>query len=212
MKKPLLFTLFTALMALLSSCSTIKPVAPLVEPPPEAPAAAVHPVAPTLESKPEVTSPLLIEMQTISTGILEAGGLAAIGSGGSKSLDLALNRAKANGRIELTRLLTARVEALAQAFAAETGLTTDSLVLSQFSEVSRTIRDQQIAGRVAQTLKYETAADTFTAYALMVIDPSVITNQLAKEKTFFARLQPTKAFQDFDKQLKAYQAFAAAQK
>ncbi len=209
MKKSLLYSVLTAAATLLSGCSTSTPATAI--PPVAAPETA--PVTPAEQAPvPEVQSILLAEMQQTANAMNEAGGLATVGSAESKSLELALNRAKVNGRRELNRMMTARFETLEKAFSEETGIPSDSLFLSGFNSAVKVITEQQIAGSVAQTLKYETAGDTFTAYALMVLDPKVIADQLAKEKELYARLQTTKAYAALDKEVKAFAAFKAVQK
>ena len=210
MIKGLFFTVLTAVTILLTGCTTSKPVTP--EPAP------VPVTTPVPESQPEavpevppvVQSTLPVEMRELSAGILAAGGLTALGIDESKSLELALNMAKVNGRIELARVLDARFRLLEKAFSEETGIPYDSLFLSGFNNAAGIIK-QQIASSLAHTLKYETTGDTFTAYAVMVLDPKVIADQLAKEKELYARLQKTKAFGELTKEIKAYEAFKAAQ-
>jgi hypothetical protein len=192
MKIRLLFAVLTAAAALLAGCSST----------PE-PAQAVQPV---------IQSALLAAMQKNSAGLLEAGGLAAIGTGESKSLDLALNYAKKNGRIALAKVLQARISVLEKAFTTETGIPADAPILSGFNNAVQAITGQQLAGSVAQNLKYETDGDTFIAYAVMALDPQAIAGQLAQETELYARLQPTKAFGALDQEIKAYEAFKAAQK
>jgi len=207
MKKTLFFTTLVAATALLSGCSTTKPAgAPAPEPAP-APAAVTEQMP-----APAVLSSLPDEMQKLSSGMNEAGGLAVVGIGESKSLDLALNKAKVNGRRELAKMLATRFDALEKAFSAETKIPFESLFLSGFNSAGKSITDQQIAGRVAHTLKYETTGDTFTAYAVIVLDPKVIADQLAKEKDLYTRLQPTQAFGELDKEIKSFAAFNTAQK
>ena len=188
MKKGLFFTVLTAAAVLLTGCSTTAPV----------------PVQATQSALPG-------EMQKISAGIAEAGGLAVVGTGESKSPELALDKAKINGRKELARMLNTRIEVLAKAFSEETGIPYDSLFLSGFNNAAGIITKQQIVGSLAQTLKYEPSGDTFTAYAVMVLDPKAIADQLAKEKELYDRLRPTNAFGELNKEIKAYEAFKAAQ-
>ncbi|MFA7256828.1 MAG: hypothetical protein WC047_04570 [Kiritimatiellales bacterium] len=190
MEKGLFFTALTASAILLTGCSSTPP----------APASAV------LKPPPCLPSPLLGEMQNLSSEIVKTGGLAVIGTGESKSLELALNMAKKNGRIELARMLTARIEMLGKAFSEETGIPYDSLFLSGLNNAAEIITKQQIVGSVAQTLKYESTGHTFTAYAIMVLDPKVIADQLAKETDLYAKLQSTKAFETLNQEITAFQA------
>ncbi|MEI8205419.1 MAG: hypothetical protein WCG03_00915 [Kiritimatiellales bacterium] len=204
MNKGLLLTVFTGACVLLTGCST----PPLT--PSSVPASVQPPEQSGQPEPPAVRSVLLEELQKIVAGAVEAGGLAVVGTSKSKSLELALDKAKINGRIELARLLDARFEVLEKAFSAETGIPYDSLLLSGFNHAAKTIK-QQVSGSVAQTLKYETADETSTAYAVMVLDPKVIADQLAKEKELYARLQKTKAFATLTQEIRTYETFKTAQ-
>lgn len=162
--------------------------------------------------KPVVQQPLFEEMQKMSTKILQSGGMAVVGIGESKSLELALNKAKTRGRVELAQMLETKVEALQKDFMEETGLPEDAGILAQFSSTAQIITSQQIQGSVAQELKYETIGDTVTAYALMVLDPKIIADQLSKEKELYTRFQATRAFEALDREIKEYEAYKAQQK
>jgi hypothetical protein len=209
MEKPLFFASLAIATALLSGCTTTKS-APSATPVPEATPASAPVVAEQIPA-PVTPSSLPEEMQKLSAKLVEAGGLAAVGTGESKSLELALNKAKVNGRKELAQLLEARLTVLEKAFSEETGIPFDSLFLSGFNHAEK-ILTGQISGSIAQTLKYEATGHTFTAYAVMVLDPKAIADQLANEKELYARLQKTKAFEALDQEVKSFAAFKAAQK
>lgn len=200
MKKGLFLT---AAALLLAGCSTTT-----LTPAPE-PAAAQPPELsgqPAQPEQPAIQPGLLEEMRKIADGTVQAGGLAVVGTDKSKNLELALDKAKINGRIELARMLDARLEALEKTFSEETGIPYESLLLSGFNTAAKIIK-QQIAGSIAQSLKYESTGDTFTAYAIMVLDPKIIAEQLAKEKELYARLQKTRAFATLTQEIKTYEAF-----
>ncbi len=190
MKKGLFYTIFAISSLLLTGCSIPRP-----EPAP------VQDVQPTLPG----------EMQQYADRIIQAGGLAALGTDESNSLELALNMAKKNGRLELSRMVKARIEVLKTAFLEETELPQDSRLLSGFTDAGDALSNQ-IAGYVAQTLKYETVGNTYTAYAVMVLDSKAIADQLAKETDLFAKLEPTQAYAALTQEIKTYAAFQAAQK
>jgi hypothetical protein len=192
MKKGLFYTAFTVAGLLLAGCLTPRP-----QPAP----ATAQDVPPTLPG----------EMQQLADSIVTAGGLAALGTDESKSLDLALNMAKRNGRIELSRMVNARIETLAKAFSEETEIPYDSLLLSGFNDTAKVLA-AQIAGSIAQALKYDTGGNSYTAYAVMVLDPKAIADQLSKETDLFAKLEPTQAYATLTQEIKAYAAFQAAQK
>ncbi|MBM4152720.1 MAG: hypothetical protein FJ220_04255 [Kiritimatiellaceae bacterium] len=176
-----------------------------------------EPVPTPVDPEPVVVQPepapiqVLGEMQQLAATMTDAGGLAAIGVSQSKSLDLAMNMAKKNGRIELARILHARIEAVTKAFAAEAGIPYDSLLLSGFNAAEQTLVQQYIVGSLAQVMKYEAIGDSYAAYALVELHPQLILDQLKKEEDLYSRLQPTQAFQDFSSQVARYETFKSAQ-
>ena len=190
MKKFLFLTVLSASVLLLSSCST-----PVPEPAPE----------PSALLSQNGTEPGLVEMQRQVDETVRAGGLAALGTAESRSLDLALNMARRNGRIALAQRLNERVEAMAKTFSEESGIAYDSL-LRGFSETIRLLT-LQISASTAQTLKYETKDGTFAAYAVMVLDPEEIRKQLSTETDLYAQLQSSKALDALLQQIASYQAF-----
>jgi len=163
------------------------------------------------ESKAKAQRPLFDDFQKMSTKILESGGIAVVGLGESKSLEIALKKAKTRGRVELAQLLETKIEALQKDFMEEVGLAEEAQILAQFSSTAQVITHQQIQGSVAQELKYEIIDDTVTAYALMELNPQIIIQQLSKEKELYTRFQSTKAFENLDQEIKEYEAYKAAQ-
>jgi len=188
MKKALFFTLLSALTIGMVGCSST----------PEA-------------EKAKAQRPLFDDFQKMSTKTLEAGGLAVVGIGESKSLEIALNKAKTRGRVELAQMLETKIEALQKDFVEETGLAEDAQILAQFSSTSQAITSQQIQGSAAKELKYEILDGTVTAYALMELDPKIVMNQLEKEEELYTRFRATKAFESLDAEIKEYEAYKKAQ-
>ncbi|MBL7016734.1 MAG: hypothetical protein ISR84_04165 [Kiritimatiellales bacterium] len=165
----------------------------------------------TSASKAKAQRPLFNDFQEMSTEILESGGIAVVGIGESKSLELALNKAKTRGRVELAQMLEVKIEALQKDFMEETGLAENAQLLAQFSSTAQAITSQQIQGSAAKELKYEIINDTVTAYALMELDPKLVMNQLEKEEELYTRFRATKAFESLDKEVKEYEAYKKAQ-
>lgn len=202
MKKHPFLLIVPALIGLLTGCST--PLsAPAPEPSPE-------PLIPQEIPVPVVQSPLPSDMQRQADEITRNGGLAALGVAESRSLELALNMAKKNGRLELARITDERIEALAKAFSDETGISDESPLMLGFANASKTLA-VKIAGSTARILKYESSAEKSTAYAIIVLGPKAIAEQLATETDLFARLEPTKAYETLTEQIKAYEAFETPQ-
>lgn len=187
MKKPLFTIICLAAAILMAGCSS------------------------TPETKTKAQRPLFNNFQELSTEILESGGIAVVGIGESKSLELALNRAKTRGRVELAQMLETKIESLQKDFVEETGLSENAQILAQFSSTAQTITSQQIQDRAAKELKYEIIDGTITAYALMELDPKIVMSQLEKEEELYNRFRATKAFESLDKEIKEYEAYKKAQ-
>lgn len=209
MRDHLFLKVLPALAILLAGCSTPPPPPVIPEPVPE-PAVVEPPPEPVVI--PEPVSTLPAEMQRLTDEFVQAGGLAVLGIAESKSLDLAMNMAKRNGRLDLAQRLNDRVETMAKAFSEECGIPYDSLLLGGFNNAAKIITKQVIGGSVAKELKYETKGDTITAYAVMVLDPKIIADQLAKESDLYPKLQSTQAFDALNQQIKTYEMFTAARK
>ena len=163
------------------------------------------------ESKAKAQRPLFNDFQEMSTKVLESGGIAVVGIGESKSLEIALNKAKTRGRVELAQMLETKIESLQKDFVEEVGMAEEAQILAQFSSTAQAITSQQIQGSVAKELKYEILEGTVTAYALMELDPKLIMNQLEKEKELYTRFRATKAFENLDTEIKEYEAYKKAQ-
>ena len=165
----------------------------------------------TPESKAKAQRPLFNDFQEMSTEILESGGIAVVGIGESKSLEIALNKAKTRGRVELAQMLETKIEALQKDFIEETGLAENAQILAQFSSTAQALTSQQIQGSAAKELKYEIIDGTITAYALMELNPKLVMNQLEKEEELYTRFRATKAFESLDAEIKDYEAYKNAQ-
>jgi len=185
MKKTVSFCLLTALFVILSGCSS------------------------TLEIHADAPRPLFREFHRLSDEILQSGGLAVVGMAESKSLDLALNKAKTAGRIKLADLLEARIETIRNDFIEETGLDKKDPLLEPFENLAKTITTDQIQGLVANELKYETIDDTVTAYSLMALSPEIIVDHLAKEKELYPRFRISKTCETLNREINSYNALPA---
>jgi len=94
------------------------------------------------------------EFQNTVAEIGDSGGLAAVGIGKSKSLALALNKAKTDGRIKLADRLETRT-----------------------NRVPENLADL-IQGLTPKMLEHETTNGIFTAYALMELNPQVLNQEI----------------------------------
>lgn len=150
-------------------------------------------------------------IQEKANAITAAGGLAAVGVGTSKTVSLALDKAKTRGRTELAHIMETKVESLKKDFSEEVG-TADGAELNElFSAASKHIASQVLRGAVPKDLKYDTQNGMSTAWALMVVDPSVIAdafaNQANTQRNLYTRFRASQAFADLDNEVKKFEEF-----
>lgn len=116
----------------------------------------------TPEIQIEIPVSLAGKVHAMSAKILESGGLAAVGSAQSKSLNIALNKAQADGRIKLADLLELKTEVL-QTDVAEG--TVPSIIANHIQDLA------------PKELQHETTNGVVIAYALMELDPNVLNQE-----------------------------------
>lgn len=165
----------------------------------------------SVEARAKAQQPIFNDFQKEAFKIIDAGGIAAVGVGESKSLDIALSKAKDRARVELAQTIETKVEALQKDFLEETGEADRANVLAQFSRTSQTITSRQLQGSVVKDLEYEAVGGVFTACALMELNPKLILDEISKNEELYTRFRASKAFEELDKEIKEYEAYKAGQ-
>ena len=139
--------------------------------------------------------------------ITEKGGMASVGIGESRNIQLAITKAKVEARKNLAQLVTVKIENLEKAFIEEIGEASGSEMNELFSSATKQITSQTLQGTVPKMQKYETDDGITTAYVLMVLDPELIHDSLKKNnaKHLYERFRASKAFEELDKEIKEYE-------
>ncbi len=150
-------------------------------------------------------------IQEKANAITAAGGLAAVGMGSSRTVHLALEKAKTRGRVELAHILESKIDSMRKDFSEEIGEGADSEYNALFTSASRSVASQILRGTVPRDLKYDTAGGMTTAYALMVQDPKVIADAFAAQANTarhqYTRFRASQAFEELDKEVKKFEEF-----
>jgi hypothetical protein len=150
-------------------------------------------------------------MQEKANAITDAGGLAAVGIGTSKTVALAIDKAKTRGRTELAHIMETKVDSLKKDFSEEIGEGQGAEYNALFSAASKSIAHQVLRGSVPKDLKYETTSVGTTAWALMVQDPKVIADAFSEQKNSMAaqytRFRASQAFKELDEECKKFEDF-----
>jgi len=150
-------------------------------------------------------------MQEKANAITEAGGLAAVGIGTSKTINIALDKAKTRGRVEVAQIMEVKVDSMKKDFSEEVGEGQGSELNALFTAAAKVVTHKIMTGSVPKDLKYEQADGQIQAYALMVIDPKVIADafndQSNSQKAMYTRFRASQAFNELDQEIKKYEEF-----
>ncbi len=154
-----------------------------------------------------------MQMQEKATSITDNGGLAAVGVGRSKDLNIAIDMAKTRGRVELANIMEAKVDSLKKDFQEQVGPAESAEVNTLFTQVSKTVAHQFLRGVVPQDIKYEVKGDVTEAFALMVMNPKVIADAFAAQqntqRNMYTRFRASQAFQELEEETKKFEEFKA---
>ncbi len=152
-------------------------------------------------------------IQEKANAITAAGGLAAVGVGSSRTVHLALDKAKTRGRTELAHIMETKVDSLKKDFSEEVGSADGAELNELFSAASKHVAHQILRGSVPKDLKYDTQDNMTTAWALMVVDPKVIADAFANQantaRHLYTRFRASQAFSELDEEIKKFEDFKA---
>ena len=150
-------------------------------------------------------------MQEKANMVTEAGGLAAVGIGTSRTVSLALDKAKTRGRTEIAHIMESKIDSLKKDFQEEIGEGESAEYNALFSAASKTVAHQILRGSVPKDLKYDTKDGITTAWALMVQDPKVIAaafeDQANTQRHLYTRFRASQAFSELDEETKKFEEF-----
>jgi vancomycin resistance protein YoaR len=155
------------------------------------------------------------KMQEQAAQITDQGGLAAVGVGTSSSIQLALEKAKTRGRAELAQIVETKVETMRKSFTEEVGESKIQDYDAMFTAVSKVVASQVLRGTVARDMRYDMQGGKITAWALMVQNPKLLADvfeaQLNAQKALLTRFRASTAFQELEKEVKAFEAYKKEQ-
>lgn len=127
----------------------------------------------------------------------------------SRDLQLAINKATADGRNGIAQQMETRFQGLSERFQEETGLGADAELLDQFRTAYRGVVNQTLNGSRVGRQEIRNNGVTYRAYVLVEM-PIGAANQALMQRIranerMFTRFRAAQAFEDLDRQVKAYE-------
>lgn len=127
----------------------------------------------------------------------------------SQDMQLAIDKAVTDARADISRQLDVKINSLEKQFKEEVGSDANSTLLTQFTQATKTITSQEITGSDVKEKKILKDGAIWRAYVLVQYPigaaNQTLMEQLKRNKEFYTRFQSTKAFEDLDKSVKAYE-------
>lgn len=122
----------------------------------------------------------------------------------SKDMQLAVDKAAADGRAAIGQQMELKVEVLQKKFAEETGIGEDAQFIGMFTQATKNISSSSISGSRIDKRKTMREGNIFRAYVL-ISSPigaanQALIDQLKKNELIYTRLKETKAFDELEKE------------
>ncbi len=142
---------------------------------------------------------------------MEAGGLAAIGVGTSLSQSTAIDKATLRGRTQIAHMVETKIDSLKKDFAEEIGADAGAELNELFSTAAKNLAHQLLSGTGATDVRYRTEGKLTTAWALMVLNPQMLSTaikaQANTQRHLYTRFRSSQAFEELQREIKEFEAF-----
>ncbi|HTY01523.1 MAG TPA: LPP20 family lipoprotein [Bacteroidota bacterium] len=137
--------------------------------------------------------------------------LFAAKSAPSADMQLAIEKATAEARADISRQMEVRVQSLVKKFDEEVGTGNDTQLLSQFTSASKQVTSNVLNGSKVKQQKVGHEGNGYRAYVLMQLPIGAAADQLLesmkKNNQTYTRFRATETFKELDDEAKKYEDF-----
>ena len=134
----------------------------------------------------------------------------------SKDLQIALNKAEAEGRLQLGQQLEVKYSALTRRFAEETGEGTGAQLLQQYEQTYKAVVSQVLVGTRPKDTKFQIDDGVYRAWVLMELPVGAASERLLKQiqqqEQMYARFRASQAFKELNSEVEKYEQWKSGQK
>lgn len=143
-------------------------------------------------------------------------GIYGVATATSLDLQVALNKAQAEGRAALAAQLESKFGALTRRFVEETGLARDAQLLDEYQQTYKVVVSQVLVGSRAKDQSFVVDDGVYRAWVLMELPAGEASRQLLDQiktqQQMFTRFRATEAFKELNAEVEKYDAWKAEQK
>ena len=146
----------------------------------------------------------------MSNEIIEAGGVASVGQGTSKRMDIAKKKAVVAAQGNLASVLKTKVSKLNKSFQEEIGSGDDTEINEAFTDVVKAVSKATLSGAVVKKVKYlrDKEKGLITAAAVVAIEPNKINmslfDEIKKSPKLYERFRASQAYKDLEKEMENF--------
>jgi hypothetical protein len=146
----------------------------------------------------------------------DANFLFAAKTANSADMQLAIEKASAECRADISRQMEARVQSLQKKFDEEVGTGNDTQLLQQFTSASKIVTSNVLNGTKVKNQKVAKDGNTFRAYVLMQFPIGAAADQFlqsmkkSSDKNY-TRFRATETFKELDDEAKKYEDWKKTQ-
>lgn len=134
----------------------------------------------------------------------------------SRDLQIALNKAEAEGRLQLGQQLEVKYSALTRRFAEETGEGAGAQLLQQYEQTYKAVVSQVLVGTRPKDTKFQIDDGVYRAWVLMELPVGVASERLLKQiqqqEQMYARFRASQAFKELNSEVEKYEQWKSGQK
>ena len=134
----------------------------------------------------------------------------------SKDLQIALNKAEAEGRLQLGQQLEVKYSALTRRFAEETGEGTGAQLLQEYEQTYKAVVSQVLVGTKPKDTKFQVEEGVYRAWVLMELPVGAASERLLKQiqqqEQMYARFRASQAFKELNAEVEKYEQWKAGPK
>lgn len=133
----------------------------------------------------------------------------------SRDLQLAINKAKADGRNEIAQQLEVKYNGLTKRFQEEVGLGADSELLDQYTQVYKSIVSQTLNGSRVNKQEVMSEPEVYRAFVLVEMPigeaNQALMSKIKANENMYTRFRASQAFKELDDEIEKYEEWKKEQ-
>jgi len=135
----------------------------------------------------------------------------AIATSTSKDMQMAINSAKEDARVSIARQLETKINSMFKRFREEVGVGEDSELLSQTTDVSKSVTSKVLSGTRAAKMKPVKEGMIYRAYVLMEMPiggaNAALLDAVKKQENIYTRFRASQGFQELEEEVDKYDQY-----